>query len=266
MPACGSVCTLLPSSSTVPPRKDIWAWGFRHPTGLAFDPLTKRLWMIDSGEGTLEEVNEVSRGKHYGWPYRQGNLGNDTSFCANSTPQSGPCVDPEYLCVSGAAQFGFDGGCSHAVGGAFLDSCTFPMSFRASLYFADRTSGAVFQLRLNPARDAIAANPRTQLATITDGRPTALHLGPDGNLYLSTTAGTLKRLSPSAPQSCAADGGTTDAGTLDGGGGGGGGPTGPPVEGGPPMDTTPCGCSAAGGATAGSLLALVFALTRRRRR
>jgi glucose/arabinose dehydrogenase len=261
---CGTQCNQMPGGSPVPPRDEIWAWGFRNPTGLAFDPLTQRLWMVDSSEGLLlEEINEVSRRRHYGWPWRIGDAARSYSEdqCAVSTPVIGEanCERPDYFCVAAPSQTGLDGDCEAAVGGAFLDTCAFAVGYRASFYFADRTSGALYQLRLNPARDNFAADPRTQLATIT-GNPTAVRLGPDGNLFVSTATGRLVRVSPVAESSCDADAGTGN------GGGGGAGPTPfPSVPGGDPLPSGRCGCQSGpeGAGLAGLSLLLGWALLRR---
>lgn len=53
-------------------RSEIFAWGFRGPTGLAFDPGTGHLWLADQGAAGVEEVNIVETGGNYGWKIAHG--------------------------------------------------------------------------------------------------------------------------------------------------------------------------------------------------
>jgi glucose/arabinose dehydrogenase len=51
-----------------------YAMGFRNPWRCSFDRVGGALWCGDVGENTLEEVNVVRRGAHYGWDYYEGNV------------------------------------------------------------------------------------------------------------------------------------------------------------------------------------------------
>ena len=56
-------------------RPEIYAWGFRNPWRMAFDPLNGALWVSDVGTGWLsaaEEVNRVRAGTNYGWDLMEG--------------------------------------------------------------------------------------------------------------------------------------------------------------------------------------------------
>jgi glucose/arabinose dehydrogenase len=46
----------------------IWSYGHRHPQGLAWDPLTGRLWESEHGPQGGDEINIIERGRNYGWP------------------------------------------------------------------------------------------------------------------------------------------------------------------------------------------------------
>ena len=47
---------------------EIWSYGHRNPQGMSYDPLHKRLWLIEHGPRGGDEINLVLRGRNYGWP------------------------------------------------------------------------------------------------------------------------------------------------------------------------------------------------------
>ncbi len=56
--------------------KEIFAYGFRNPHRLTWDPTHEnRLIATDIGEANIEEINIVEKGGDYGWPRREGNYG-----------------------------------------------------------------------------------------------------------------------------------------------------------------------------------------------
>ncbi len=227
--ACGSTCTsAISASTTAPPRTDLWAWGFRNPFRFNFDKVTGKLWVGDVGEVTHEEINIVEKGKHYGWPWREGGVGgvNDggqsPTVCATNVPLSGNCVDPAWFCSRSD--------CSSITGGTFIDNCAWPASQRGKYFFADYGSGNFMSLTTNGARDAVSAvNMLGAVSSVT-----AIREGVDQNLYLvrAIVGGRVVRVTATNPVSCGdggvpdagpADAGTNDAGVVDAGTGAGGG-------------------------------------------
>ncbi len=219
--ACGNNCTdAVSSTHLAAPRKDIWAWGFRNPWRISFDAQTGNLWVGDVGEITWEELNIVKKGKHYGWPHREGHEGKAPSSCTNVTAQSGDCVDPVWACNQS------EGNCSSITGGVFVDSVRWPAQWRGHYFFADGATGYLSVLTVNATRDApLGDNPRFVLGRITGGQvPVALRLGPGGDIYIAgygTQGGRIIRLSPAEPLPDV-DGGT--GGVL-------------------PGESKPCGCT-----------------------
>ena len=60
--------------------KEIYAYGFRNPHRLTWDPANNnRLMVTDIGEANIEELNIVEKGGDYGWPNREGNFGITTT-------------------------------------------------------------------------------------------------------------------------------------------------------------------------------------------
>jgi aldose sugar dehydrogenase len=49
-------------------QASIWSYGHRNPQGLAFHPVTGRLWEAEHGPTGGDEVNRIEPGHNYGWP------------------------------------------------------------------------------------------------------------------------------------------------------------------------------------------------------
>lgn len=64
----GSVPPDNPFLGVAGARPEIWSLGHRNPQGIAFDPATGRLWLVEHGPRGGDELNLVERGGNYGWP------------------------------------------------------------------------------------------------------------------------------------------------------------------------------------------------------
>ena len=73
----GKILHLTPNGQAVPngpfaktpnTRPEIYAYGFRNPDGLDWNPVTGELWEAEFGPRGGDEVNIVRPGKNYGWP------------------------------------------------------------------------------------------------------------------------------------------------------------------------------------------------------
>ena len=62
----------IPSSGQDGVRGEIWAYGFRNPWKMAFDPVSDTLWTGDVGWEMMEMVYRVDRGANYGWSVMEG--------------------------------------------------------------------------------------------------------------------------------------------------------------------------------------------------
>jgi glucose/arabinose dehydrogenase len=49
-------------------KPEIYALGFRNPTGLMIHPQTGELWDVEHGPQGGDEVNIIKAGRNYGWP------------------------------------------------------------------------------------------------------------------------------------------------------------------------------------------------------
>lgn len=84
--------------------EEFYALGFRSPHRGTFDPVTRKIWIAEVGEGSREEINLVEKGDNLEWPYKEGSL-------------NGPRAQPNPLIgTSKAPVYEY----SHAVGTAVI--------------------------------------------------------------------------------------------------------------------------------------------------
>jgi glucose/arabinose dehydrogenase len=57
-----------PFANTANARPEIYAYGFRNPQGMAWNPETGDLWEVEFGPRGGDEINRIQPGKNYGWP------------------------------------------------------------------------------------------------------------------------------------------------------------------------------------------------------
>jgi glucose/arabinose dehydrogenase len=54
------------------PNSFVYSWGHRNPQGLAWSPLTGRLYSSEHGASAHDEINVIEAGANYGWPVIEG--------------------------------------------------------------------------------------------------------------------------------------------------------------------------------------------------
>ena len=193
--ACGAACGDPIGAATAEPRREIWAWGLRNPWRFAFDPRTGRLWVGDVGEITWEEVTLVERGRHHGWPWREGTHGWPAAKCREVAPSAGDCVDPVYECRHGAAEGGRDGDCQSITGGVLPDSPAWPATHRGLYLFGDNANRRLWTLTLNATRSGVVPGSRREIGRAS-GMPVSFRVGPDGAVYVAVLPGKVLRITP----------------------------------------------------------------------
>ncbi len=160
--------------STTGKNRAIWAYGFRNPFTIAFQPGTGRLFANDVGYQTAEEVNDVIRGGNYGWPATEG-------YTTNPAYRS-----PIYAYGHGTG--GAETGCA-VTGGVFYNPAVqqFPSEYVGDYFFADYCSGWI-------RRIDTATNTVHPFATVYY-LPIDLRLAPDGSLlYLARQTNSVERI------------------------------------------------------------------------
>ena len=152
-------------------RPEIYALGFRDDQGMAMHPRTGRLWTSEHGPRGGDEVNEVEKGKNYGFPvigygrdYTGKPINND------KTTQAG-LEQPVYFWTPDIAPAGI----------AFYTGRMFP-AWDGNLFVSGLASKYLVRLVLNGNR--VVAEER--LLVDQNARVRAVSEGPDGALYVLT--------------------------------------------------------------------------------
>ncbi len=169
----------------------IFASGFRNPWRMGFDPVNGNLWVADVGDLAFEEVDIVTSGGNYEWPY-----------CEGLDHPSG-CAQPGD--TAPIFEYGHGGGCpgdvgtslgESIIGGSFAGAALSP--FENEYFFADYTGSAVYRLTPNAARTGITG-PAVSVSTNV-GNPVDVITGPDGAIYyVAIGFGEVHRLSYAVP-------------------------------------------------------------------
>ncbi|HET8707441.1 MAG TPA: PQQ-dependent sugar dehydrogenase [Pseudomonadales bacterium] len=93
-----------PFVNTAGAKPEIWAYGFRNPFKMSFDPVDKKLWVGDVGEMSYEEIDIVTGGNNYGWPYYEGKHATGVSTSLPASRFTMPIYEyghDEGLCIIG---------------------------------------------------------------------------------------------------------------------------------------------------------------------
>jgi glucose/arabinose dehydrogenase len=152
-------------------RPEIYALGFRDDQGMAIHPRTGRLWTSEHGPRGGDEINEVEKGKNYGFPvigYGRDYTGKPIN--GDKTAQPG-MEQPVYFWTPDIAPSGI----------GFYTGNMFP-AWDGDLFVAGLASKNLVRLVLKGNR--VVAEER--LLADQNARIRAVNQGPDGALYVLT--------------------------------------------------------------------------------
>ncbi len=163
-------------------RPEIFTWGHRNPQGLAMNPQTGRMWLVEHGPRGGDELNLLTAGANYGWPLTTHGI--DYSGAVISPNKSLPGMeDPVRVWVPSISPSGL----------AFYTGDRFP-GWKGSIFTGALSNNALFRIELDGERW------RSEERLIVDRLPYIrdVRQGPDGLLYLVTHSddGGLYRLEP----------------------------------------------------------------------
>ncbi len=152
-------------------RGEIYALGFRDPQGLTINPRTGRIWTSEHGPRGGDEINEVEKGKNYGFPVvGYGRDYNGKPINGDKTVQAG-LEQPVYFWTPDIAPAGI----------AFYTGRMFP-AWDGSL-FVSSLAGR-YLIRLGMQGNRVISEER--LLTDLNTRIRAVAEGPDGSIYVLT--------------------------------------------------------------------------------
>lgn len=148
---------------------EIYAWGLRNPWRWSFDRANGELWVADVGQGTWEEVNQVSLGGNYGWRCREGAHDYNTAgtpACTGAAP-----IDP-------VAEYDHSLGAS--ITGGYVYRGPQNTGLHGRFIFGDYVSGRIWAWL-----PELAVQPRQPTELLASGLNIAsFGQGNDGELYV----------------------------------------------------------------------------------
>jgi hypothetical protein len=169
-----------------------FAYGIRNSFGMAFDPITGKLWNTENGPANWDEINLVAPGFNSGWNKIQGRMSRDPEgdnetdlFSLRRSRYS----DPEFSWFESIGVTGM----------AFVDSLELGREYENNLFVGDYVFGNLSRFELNKRRDGLDfalledlrdkvadnANERNDVRLGTDfGSISDVRTGPDGLLYV----------------------------------------------------------------------------------
>jgi glucose/arabinose dehydrogenase len=152
-------------------RPEVYALGFRDPQGLTIQPKTGKVWTSEHGPRGGDEINEVEKGKNYGFPVvGYGRDYNGKPINGDKTAQAG-MEQPVYFWTPDIAPAGL----------GFYGGKMFP-AWDGSLFVSGLASKYLVRLVLNGNR--VVAEER--LLVDQNARIRGVSEGPDGALYVLT--------------------------------------------------------------------------------
>jgi glucose/arabinose dehydrogenase len=200
----GSVPTDNPFFSQGGNLAKYYAYGVRNSYGLAFDPVTAKLWMTENGPDTFDEINLVNPGFNSGWERIMGPNSRDPQGTGDLFVVPGSHYsDPEFSWLDTVGPTAL----------VFLNSTVLGSQYENDLFAGDINHGTLYHFPLNAARsgftfeatglaDLVADNATELDDTIFGtgfGGITDLKVGSDGFLYIVSISGSIYVISPIVP-------------------------------------------------------------------
>ena len=166
-----------------------YAYGVRNSFGLAFDPITGKLWDTENGPNRYDEINLVLPGFNSGWEQIMGPDSRDPQGLGDLVffPMS-HYADPKFSWFSPVGPTAL----------VFLNSTRLGVEYLNDLFVGDINSGNLYRFRVNAMRNGFGFTSSGLSDLVADndaefqevllgtgfGGITDLKVGPDGLLYL----------------------------------------------------------------------------------
>lgn len=175
-----------------------YAYGIRNSFGMAFDPVTGKLWATDNGHETGDEINILEPGFNGGWNKIQGIWPFEGDFVPNASHTINNPTDLETFEGKGkyySPEFIWN----RTVGPTaliFMTTDKLGKQYENDMFVADVENGRIYNFELNqsrtglildgPLRDKIADTDKELKSVLWAGNLgliTDMDVGPDGFLY-----------------------------------------------------------------------------------
>ena len=171
-------------------KGELYASGLRNSVGIAFHPGSGDLWGVDNGRDRLgddlppEELNLITEGGDYGWPYCYGDRVPDPDY--GSVKRCAPTTPPVVKMQAHSAPLGLAFGHELKFGAPYKDVLyiAFHGSWNRSIPTGYKVVGIPFKGG-RPAGETFDLVKGWLVGEKAWGRPVAPVAGPDGALYLS---------------------------------------------------------------------------------
>ncbi|MGH7843596.1 MAG: PQQ-dependent sugar dehydrogenase, partial [Candidatus Binatia bacterium] len=123
-----------------------YAYGIRNSFGMAFDPLTEKLWTTENGPDAYDEINLVEPGFNSGWEQIMGPDSRDLQGTGDLFTVSGSQYsDPEFSWQNPVGPTGI----------VFLNSTALGLQYQNDLFVGDINNGTLYHFSLNGARNGL---------------------------------------------------------------------------------------------------------------
>jgi glucose/arabinose dehydrogenase len=161
-----------------------FAYGIRNSFGMAFDPITGKLWNTENGPNEYDEINIVEPGFNSGWRKIMGPDSRNGNGIAELFALTGAhYADPEFSWFEPIGVTAI----------AFPNSQLFSAVYQNSVLVGDVNNGNLYRLPLNQARDGftlsggladLVAERESVRVGMNFGGITDIKLGPEGRVYV----------------------------------------------------------------------------------
>ena len=169
--------------------KLVYAWGLRNPWRYQIDPVTGVIISVDVGDNDFEEMNEVTRGGFYGWPYREADMIRTLPDCPEpGGPGATPYIRPIAVIARDTNSHAIVSGGMYrpAIGGTHNWPSPYYPS-KGDVFYTDYYTGDLQRITWDgsswvPAA-AVAGQPAPALWGTGFLTATDFQVGPDGSLW-----------------------------------------------------------------------------------
>ena len=166
-----------------------YAYGIRNSFGMAFDPVTAKLWMTENGPNSFDEINLVDPGFNSGWEKLMGPDSRNSNNVTDLFSIAGShYADPKFSWLNTVGPTAI----------VFVDSANLGSEYEDDVFVGDINNGNLYRFKPNGTRngfvfsgaglaDLVADNNAELDETIIGtsfGGITDLKVGPDGRLYV----------------------------------------------------------------------------------